>query len=148
MFGPGSWYPPFLSRPDDNMRTALDALAAEHGVGVRLPRAASRSGLSMWLVSRRVDALTHPFKLANVHNNMHLFYTRLFTTNLQHDHVHRGAMAPCVQQAQSTLKYHTRRASFFPIAKCLLLPNMLHFLLLQFLTSFLCNLHRCLLHAT
>ena len=108
----------------------------------------SRSGLSMWLVSRRVDALTHPFKLANVHNNMHLFYTRLFTTNLQHDHVHRGAMAPCVQQAQSTLRYHTRRASFFPIAKCLPLPNMLHFLLLQFLTSFLCNLHRCLLHAT
>ena len=64
-----------LSRPDDNMRTALDALAAEHGVGVRLPRAASRSGLSMWLVSRRVDALSHSFKLklANAHNNMHLF---------------------------------------------------------------------------
>ena len=69
-------YPPpptTFSRPDDNMRTALDALAAEHGVGVRLPRAASRSGLSMWLVSRRVDALSHSFKLANVHNNMHLF---------------------------------------------------------------------------
>ena len=64
---------PLFSRPDDNMRTALDALAAEHGVGVRLPRAASRSGLSMWLVSRRVDALSHSFKLANVHNNMHLF---------------------------------------------------------------------------
>jgi hypothetical protein len=27
----------------------------------------------MWLVSRRVDALTHPFELANVHNTMHLF---------------------------------------------------------------------------
>ena len=51
--------------PDDNMRTALDALAAEHGVGVRLPRAASRSGLSIWLVSRRIDALTHSFKHAN-----------------------------------------------------------------------------------
>jgi len=55
------------------MRTALDALTAEHGVGVRLPRAASRSGLSIWLVSRRVDALTHSFKAANVHNNKHLF---------------------------------------------------------------------------
>ena len=55
------------------MRTALDALTAEHGVAVRLPRAASRSGLSIWLVSRRVDALTHPSELANVHNNMHLF---------------------------------------------------------------------------
>ena len=65
--------PSSFSRPDDNMRTALDALAAEHGVGVRLPRAASRSGLSMWLVSRRVDTLTHSFKLANMHNNMHLF---------------------------------------------------------------------------
>jgi len=55
------------------MRTALDALATEHGVGARLPRAASRSGLSMWLVSCRVDALSHSFKLANAHNNMHLF---------------------------------------------------------------------------
>jgi len=27
----------------------------------------------MWLVSRRVDALTHSFELANVHNTMHLF---------------------------------------------------------------------------
>jgi hypothetical protein len=37
------------------MRTALDALAAEHGIGVRLPRAASRSGLSnvACLASRR-----------------------------------------------------------------------------------------------
>ena len=52
---------------------ALDALAAEHGVGVRLPRAASRSGLSIWPVSRRVDALTHSLKLTNMHNNMHLF---------------------------------------------------------------------------
>jgi hypothetical protein len=59
--------------PDGYMRTALDALAAEHGVGVRLPRAASRSGLSIWLVSRRVDALTHSLKLTNMHNNMHLF---------------------------------------------------------------------------
>ena len=55
------------------MRTALDALATEHGVGVRLPRAASRSGLSMWLVSRRVDVLTHSFKLANMDNNRHFF---------------------------------------------------------------------------
>ena len=39
-------------------------------------------------------------------------------------------MASCVQQAQSTRKYHARRASFFPIAKCLPLPNILHFLLL------------------
>jgi hypothetical protein len=71
---PTSYYLTRMSfAPDDNMRTALDALAAEHGVGVRLPRAASRSGLSMWLVSRRVDALTHSFKLANMHNNMHLF---------------------------------------------------------------------------
>ena len=69
----------FFSRSDDNMRTALDALAAEHGVGVRLPRAASRSGLSMWLVSRRVDALSHSFKLANVHNNMHLFLHTLIS---------------------------------------------------------------------
>ena len=61
------------SRPMEYMRTALDALAAEHGVGVRLPRAASRSGLSIWLVSRRVDALTHSLKLTNMHNNMHLF---------------------------------------------------------------------------
>jgi hypothetical protein len=53
-----------------------------------------------------------------------------------------------VQQAQSTRKYHARRASFFPIAKCLPLPNILHFLLLQLLTSFLCNSHRCLLNAT
>ena len=57
-------------------------------------------------------------------------------------------MASCVQQAQSTRKYHARRASFFPIAKCLPLPNILHFLLLQLLTSFLCNSHRCLLNAT
>ena len=68
-----------FSRSDDNMRTALDALAAEHGVGVRLPRAASRSGLSMWLVSRRVDTLTHSFKLANMHNNMHLFLHTLIS---------------------------------------------------------------------
>ena len=53
-----------------------------------------------------------------------------------------------MQQAQSTRKYHARRASFFPIAKCLPLPNILHFLLLQLLTSFLCNSHRCLLNAT
>ena len=53
-------------------------------------------------------------------------------------------MASCVQHAQSTRKYHTHRASFFPIAKCLPLPNMLHFLLLQLLTSFLCKLHRFL----
>ena len=57
-------------------------------------------------------------------------------------------MASRVQQAQSTRKYHARRASFFPIAKCLPRPNTLHFLLLQLLTSFLCNSHRCLLHAT
>ena len=57
-------------------------------------------------------------------------------------------MASRVQQAQSTRKYHARRASFFPIAKCLPLPNILHFLLLQLLTSFLCNSHRCLLNAT
>jgi hypothetical protein len=56
-------------------------------------------------------------------------------------------MASCVQQARSTRKCHTRRAFLFPIAKCLPLPNMLHFLLLQLLTSFLCDLHRCLLHA-
>ena len=67
-----------FSRSDDNMRTALDALATEHGVGVRLPRAASRSGLSMWLVSCRVDALSHSFKLANVHNN-HLFLHTLIS---------------------------------------------------------------------
>ena len=71
--------PTNFSRSDDNMRTALDALAAEHGVGVRLPRAASRSGLSMWLVSRRVDALSHSFKLANAHNNMHLFLHTLIS---------------------------------------------------------------------
>ena len=65
-------YPPIRARWI-YMRTALDALAAEHGVGVRLPRAASRSGLSIWLVSRRVDALTHSLKLTNMHNNMHLF---------------------------------------------------------------------------
>ena len=65
--------------PDDNMRTALDALAAEHNIRVRLRRAASRSGLSMWLVSRRVDALSHSFKLANVHNNMHLFLHTLIS---------------------------------------------------------------------
>jgi hypothetical protein len=57
-------------------------------------------------------------------------------------------MASCVQQARSTRKCHARRASFFPIAKCLPLPNMLHFLLLPLLTSFFCNLHRCWLHAT
>jgi uncharacterized membrane protein YgcG len=63
---------------------------------------------------------------------------------MQHDDVHRGATAYCGQQAQSTRKYHTRRASFSPIAKCLPLPNMLHSLLLRLLTSFLCNLHRFL----
>ena len=75
--------PPLLEpddfAPDDNMRTALDALAAEHGAGVRPRRAASRSGLSMWLVSRRVDTLTHSFKLANMHNNMHLFLHTLIS---------------------------------------------------------------------
>ena len=63
---------------------------------------------------------------------------------MQHDDAHRGATAYCGQQAQSTRKYHTRRASFFPIAKCLPLPNMLHSLLLRLLTSFLYNLHRFL----
>jgi hypothetical protein len=135
----------FLSfAPDGNMRTALDALAAEHGAGVRPPRAASRSGLSIWLVSRRVDALTHSFKHANHGTTICISSARWIATNLQHDHVHRGTTALCVQQAQSTRRYHTRRASFFPIAKCLPLPNMLHLLLLQLLTSFLCNLHRCL----
>ena len=53
------------------MRTALDALSAEHGAAIRLPPAASRSGMSTRLVMRHVDALAHPFELAHMHNNMH-----------------------------------------------------------------------------
>ena len=58
-------------RADNKMRTALDALSAEHGAAIRLPPAASRSGMSTRLVLRHVDALAHPFELAHMHNNMH-----------------------------------------------------------------------------
>jgi hypothetical protein len=106
--------PPF-SRSDDNMRTALDALAAEHGVGVRLPRAASRSGLSMWLVSRRVDALSHSFKLANVHNNMHLFFHTLIWN--------QSATWPCSSRSNGSLRAASAIDAQMPHAPRVLFPD-------------------------
>ena len=100
--------------PDDNMRAALDALAAEPGLGW-LPRAASRSGLSMWLVSRRVDTLTHSFKLANVHNNMHFFLHTLIGNH--------SAACPCSSRSSRFLRAASTINAHIPLALHLLFPD-------------------------
>ena len=77
--------------------------------------AASRSGLSMWLVSCRVDALSHSFKLANVHNNMHLFFHTLIWN--------QSATWPCSSRSNGSLRAASAIDAQMPHAPRVLFPD-------------------------
>ena len=80
-----------------------------------MPRAASRSGLSIWLVSRRVDALTHSLKLTNVHNNMHLFFHTLIWN--------QSATWPCSSRSNGSLRAASAIDAQMPHAPRVLFPD-------------------------
>jgi hypothetical protein len=84
------------------MRTALDALSAEHGAVVRLPHAASRVGMPMRLVPRHVDAPAHPFEafeVKHMHNTMHLHFLRLATGCSIHNLIKEQRQFACCERA-------------------------------------------------
>jgi hypothetical protein len=69
----------------------------------------------MWLVSRRVDTLTHSFKLANVHNNMHFFLHTLIGNH--------SAACPCSSRSSRFLRAARTINAHIPLALHLLFPD-------------------------